>query len=69
MKEKNKDYNKDYSTQQGSHSDIKVYIWIIKGIYQKLYRQTKAKRIQHHQNISSTNAKGSSLDRKHRKGL
>ena len=36
---------------------------------QKLYRQAKAERIQHHQTSSSTNAKGSSLDRKHRKGL
>ena len=31
------------------------------------YRQAKAERIQHHQTISSTNAKGSPLDRKHRK--
>ena len=36
---------------------------------QKLYRQAKAERIQHHQTSSSTNAKGSSLGRKHRKGL
>ena len=36
---------------------------------QKLYRQAKAERIQHHQTSSSTNAKGSSLDRKHRKGV
>jgi len=36
---------------------------------QKLYRQAKAQRIQHHQTRSSTNAKGSSLDRKQRKGL
>ena len=36
---------------------------------QKLYRQAKAERIQHHKTSSSTNAKGSSLDRKHRKGL
>ena len=36
---------------------------------QKLYRQAKAERIQHHQTSSSTNAKGSSLDRKHRHGL
>ena len=36
---------------------------------QKLYRQAKAQRIQYHQTSSSTNAKGSSLDRKHRKGL
>ena len=32
-------------------------------------RQAKAKRIQQHQSSSSTNAKGPSLDRKHRKGL
>ena len=36
---------------------------------QKLYRQAKAERIQNHQTSSSTNAKGSSLDRKHRNGL
>ena len=36
---------------------------------QKLYRQAKAERIQHHQTSSSTNPKRSSLDRKHRKGL
>ena len=36
---------------------------------QKLYRQAKAERIQHHQTGSSTNTKGSSLDRKHRKGV
>jgi len=34
---------------------------------QKLYRQAKAERIQHHKSSSPTNAKGSSLDRKHRK--
>ena len=33
------------------------------------YRQAKAERIQHHQTSSSTNAKGSSLDRKHRKAI
>ena len=36
---------------------------------QKLYRQAKAERIQHHLTSSPTNAKGSSLDRKHRKGV
>ena len=36
---------------------------------QKLYRQPKSERIQHHQTSSPTKAKGSSLDRKHRKGL
>ena len=35
----------------------------------KLYRQAKAERFQHHQTSSSANAKGSFLDRKHRKGL
>ena len=37
------------------------------GEIKKLYRQAKADRIQHHQTSSLTNAKGSSLDRKHRK--
>ena len=36
---------------------------------QKLYRQAKAERIQYHQTSSSTNAKRSPLERKHRKGL
>ena len=36
---------------------------------QKLYWQAKAERIQHQQTSSSTNAKGSSLDGKHRKRL
>ena len=36
---------------------------------QNLYRQAKTERIQHHKTSSSTNAKGSSLHRKHRKGL
>ena len=36
---------------------------------QKLYRQAKAERIQHHQTSSPTNAKGSSLERKHKKGV
>ena len=36
---------------------------------QKLYRQAKAERIRHHETSSSTNAKGSSLDRKHRKNV
>ena len=35
----------------------------------KLYRQTTADSIQHHQTSSSTNAKGSSLDRKQRKRI
>ena len=34
---------------------------------QKLYIQAKAKRIQHYQTSSSINAKGTSLDRYHRK--
>ena len=35
----------------------------------EIKRQAKAQRIQHHQTSSPTNAKGSSLDRKHRKGV
>ena len=34
---------------------------------QKLYRQAKSRRIPHHKTSSSTNAKGTSLDRKHKK--
>ena len=36
---------------------------------QKLYRQAKDERIQHHQTSSPTNSKGYSLDRKHKKGV
>ena len=36
---------------------------------QKLYRQANAERIQQNKTSSSTNAKGSSLDRKHRKAV
>ena len=32
-----------------------------------LYRQTKAKRIQHHQTSFTKNAKGTSLGRKHKR--
>ena len=35
----------------------------------KSFTEKQKQRIQHHQTSSSTNAKGSSLDRKHRKGL
>ena len=35
----------------------------------KSFTDKQAERIQHHQTSSSTNAKGSSLDRKHRKGV
>ena len=34
---------------------------------QKLYRQAKAKRIQHHQTSSTTNTKGTSLSGKHKR--
>ena len=55
---KRKTYNQDYSTQQGSHSDSKEKPKAL---------QAKAERIQHHQTSSPTNAKGYSLDRKHKK--
>ena len=35
----------------------------------KLYRQAKADGIQHHQTSSPTNAKGYSLDRRHKNGV
>ena len=38
-------------------------------ISDKIDLKTKAVRIHHHQTSSSSNAKGSSLDRKHRKGV
>ena len=41
-----------------------IQIWRIN---QKLYRQAKTQRIQYHQTSFPTNAKGSSLDRKHKK--
>ena len=53
---KGKTYNLEYSTQQGS-KDL-IHIW---------RRQVKVKRTQHHLPSSSTNAKGTSLDRKHKK--
>ena len=37
------------------------------GEIKSFYRQAKAETIQHHQTSSPTNAKGSSLDRKHKK--
>ena len=58
---KRKTHNPDYRTQQGSHSNMKEKL--------KALQTTKAQRIQCHQTGSPTNAKGSSLDRKHRKGL
>ena len=36
---------------------------------EKLYRKAKVERLQYPQASSSTNAKGSSLDRKHRNGF
>ena len=54
-------YSPHYCTQQGSHSNMKEN--------QKLYRQAKAERIQHHETSSPTNAKGYSLDKNHKKGV
>ena len=56
---KGKNYTQDYSTQQGSHSDLKDKL-------QPLQTRT-AKRIQHHQTSFTTNAKGTSLGRKHKR--
>ena len=56
---KRKTYNQDYSTQQGSHSDSTEEL--------KPLQKGKAKRIQHHQTSFTTNAKGTSLGRKHKR--
>ena len=55
---KGKTYNQDYSTQQGSHSDLTEK--------SKVYRQAKVKRIQHNQTSFTTNANGTSLERKYK---
>ena len=55
---------------KGSHSNMKEKskaLWTSFLLFS--YRQVKGERIQHLQTSSSTNAKGSSLDRTHRKGL
>ena len=53
---KGKTYNQEYPTQQGSHSDLMSN--------QKLYRQAKAKSVQHHQDSFTTNVKEISLGEK-----
>ena len=63
----NKQTNKKKPTAQitvPSKDLIQIWRW-----NEKLYRQVKAERIQHHQTSFPTNAKGSSLDRKHRKDV
>ena len=54
-----KNYSQDYATQQGSHSDLMEKL--------KPLQTIKAKRIQHHQTSSTTNAKGTSLSGKHKR--
>ena len=56
---KGRTYNQKYSTQKDSHS-----VWWRN---KKLSRQTKVKRIQHHQTSFTTNAKGTSLGRKYKR--
>ena len=51
--------NQQYSTQQDSPSDLMEK--------PDLSRQTKVKRIQHHQTSFTTNAKGTSLEKKHKR--
>ena len=53
---KGRTYNQEYSTQQGSHSDLRKK-W-------KALQTRTAKRIQHHQTSFTTNAKGTYLGRK-----
>ena len=52
-------YNKEYSTQENSPSDLMEK--------SKLSRQVTVKRIQHHQTSFTTNTKGISLGRKHKR--
>ena len=52
-------YKQQYSTQQDSPSDLMEK--------SNLSRQTKVKRIQHHQTSFTTNAKGTSLEKKHKR--
>ena len=52
-----KTYNQDYSTQQGSHSDST----------EKLKPLQTSKGIHHHKTSFTTNAKGTSLGRKHKR--
>ena len=59
FRSKGKTYNQDYSTQQGSHSDLMEK--------SKALQTSKTKRIQHHQTSFTTNAKGISLGRNHEK--
>ena len=54
-----REYNPDYCTQQGSHSDMKEN--------PKALQTSKNCENSAPPTSSSTNAKGSSLDRKHRK--
>ena len=53
---KRRTYNQKYSTQKDSHSDLT-----------EKSRQVKVKRMQHHQTSFTTNAKGTSLSRKHKR--
>ena len=56
---KGRTYSQEYSTQQDSHADLTEN--------QKLSRQAKVKRIQHHQASFITNGQGTSPDRKHKR--
>ena len=55
---KGRTYNQEYSTQQGSPSDLMEK--------SKAFQQSKVKRTQHHQTSFTTNAKGNSLGRKYK---
>ena len=58
-KKKKKNIHQDYSVQQGSHSHLMEKSKVLTDM-QKL-------RIQHQQSSLTTNAKGTSLDRKHKR--
>ena len=54
-----KTYNQEHSTQEDSPSDLMEK--------SRLSRQTKVKRIQHHQTSFTTYAKGTSIGKKHKR--
>ena len=70
-KTKNKQTNKKKKTLNFQKTKIMasgpITLWEIDGETVDTVSEAKAERIQHHRTSSSTNAKGSSLYRKHRK--
>ena len=69
MKENNLQHRLLYPAKNSFKYEGEIKSYTEKKKKKKLYRQAKAERIEHHKTRSPTNAIGSSLDRKHRKGV